>query len=273
MDPQTQLAGLEMFLSAIYGSGTSLAGLLATLGFDTSQLRSLQERHLPAIAAGMIEAVRDRLVWEDKDTWYRLTVRRFGLDGEPAAGIEAAAGALGLDPAYGREAAKEALDRCRTKSALEDFQKELRRLALAELAKSGEKPAKEEVVGKLRRLGDLRAAADLARMDYDAKRADVLKKVQAELDAIEVEFRPVLDAAEENAEALEAQIKNDVLLHGESLRGGPYQAIYMKGRVSWDSKGVDRYAQSHPELLKYRREGQPTVFLRSVGESESGKSD
>ena len=119
---------------------------------------------------------------------------------------------------------------------------------------------------KLDRLTNLRAAVDVARMDHETKRAEVLKKVQAELDAIEVEFQPVLDAAEANASALEAEIKNDVLLRGESLHGGVYHAIYMKGRVSWDSDGINDYARSHPEVLKFRKEGQPSVSLRAAAD-------
>ncbi len=272
MDLQTQFTGLDQFLSAIYGSGTSLQSLLASLGFEAAQIKSLQERHLPAIAGGLVEAIHKRLTWEDKDTWFHLICRRFGLDGEPAAASEVAARALGLDPAYASHAAAEALDRCRSKAAQEEFKKELRRLALEELSKSGEKPAKEQVVSKLKRLADLHAAVDLARIDYEAKRAEVLKKVQAELDAIDLEFRPVLDAAEENAAILEAEIKNDVLLRGESLRGGAYQAIYMKGRVSWDARGVEDYARSHPELLKFRREGQPSVTLRTVSNPPNDRS-
>ncbi len=271
MDPKIQLDGLDRFLSAIYENGTNLIGLLASLGFDSAQLASLQQHHLPAISSGLIDAIHGRLTSEDRDTWFRLLARRFGLDGEPPAATETAARALGLDAAYASHAAAEALDRCRTKSSLEDFRKDLRRLALDELTKSGEKPAQEKVVGKLQRLGDLRAAADLARMDYESKRAEVLKKVQAELDAIDVEFRPVLDAAEDNAAALEAEIKNDVLLRAESLRGGPYQAVYVKGRVSWDTKGVDEYARSHPDLLRFRREGQPSVTLRTVSEATTKK--
>ncbi len=264
MDLQTQLTGLDQFLSAIYGSGTTLESLLASLGFDPTQLKSLHERHLPAIAAGMVEAVHDRLTAEDKDTWFHLIAKRFGLDGEPPVTTEAAARLLGLDAAYALHATTEAMDKCRTKTALEGFKKELRRLALAELAKSGEKPGREQVIDKLKRLADLQAAVDLARMDYEARRAEILKKIQAELDAVDLEFRPLLDAAEENAASLEAEIKTDVLLRGESLRGGVYQAIYMKGRVSWDAHGVDEYARSHPELLRYRREGQPSVTLRPL---------
>ena len=139
------------------------------------------------------------------------------------------------------------------------------RLALGELAVSGEKPGKEHVLRKLERLADLRAAVDVARMDYEAKRAEILRKVQAELDAVEAEFQPVLEGGEANASALEAEIKNDVLLRGESLHGGVYHAIYMKGRVSWDNQGINDYAQVHPEVLKFRKEGQPSVSLRIAG--------
>ena len=85
MDLNTQLTGLDQFLSTIYGSGTGLETLLGTLGFDAAQLNALRERHMPALAEGFIEVVRKRLTWEDKDLWFRLLARRFGLDGEPPA--------------------------------------------------------------------------------------------------------------------------------------------------------------------------------------------
>ena len=61
-----------------------------------------------------------------------------------------------------------------------------------------------------------------------------------------------------------AEIKNDVLLGGESVVTDVLQAIYVKGRVSWDNEGIDRYARLHPEVLKYRKEGQPSVSLRTT---------
>ena len=262
MDSRTQITGLDQFLTVLYGGTTNLDSLLGSLGFDSVQLSALRERHLPAIASKFIEIVHKRLTWEDKDLWYRLLARRFGLDGEPPAALEATAASLNIDAPYAAYAQDQALERCRTKTALQDLKKELHRIALDELAKSGEKPDKDTVVQKLERLTDLRAAADVARMDQEAKRAEVLRKVQAELDALDVEFQPVLEAAEANASALEAEIKNDVLLRGESLRGSAYQAIYAKGRVSWDSAGINEYARAHPEVLKYRREGQPSVSLR-----------
>ena len=79
---------------------------------------------------------------------------------------------------------------------------------------------------------------------------------------IDAEFKPALEAAETNASALEAAIKNDVMLRGESLRGSTYQAIYTRGRVSWDAAAMNEYARDHPEVLPFRKEGQPSVSLR-----------
>ena len=269
MDIKTQLSGLDQFIATVFEGGASLDSLLDTLGFDEVQRASLGQHHLPAIAAGLIEIIRRRLTWEEKDLWFRILARRLGLDGEPPASLEATAQALNIDPPYAAYAEGEALQKCRTKSAQEEFKKELRRIALEALAESGEKPARENVLQKLERLAQLHAAADLARMDYEARRAEVMQKVREELDALEAEFEPALDAAEANRAALEAEIRNDVLLRGESLRGGMYQAIYMKGRVSWDAIGMNEYARDHPEVLRFRKESQPSVTLRVTGKKSA----
>ena len=97
MDLATQLAGLDQFLATVFGTGASLEALLGSLGFDAAQLSTLRERHLSAIASQFIEVIHKRLTWEDKDLWFRLLARRYGLDGEPPASLEAAAVALGVD--------------------------------------------------------------------------------------------------------------------------------------------------------------------------------
>lgn len=273
MDSDAQLGGLNRFLATVFDEGTSLDGLLEELGFDASKRGSLLEGHLPVSAAGLIEVIRRRLTWEDRDLWFRIVARRLGLDGGPSASTEETARSLNVDAGYVAYAEAEALQKCRTKAAREEFRKELRRLALEQLSASGAKPAQESVLNKLDRLGELKAAADLARIDYESRRLEVMRRVQDELDAIEAEFRPVLDAAEANASALEAEIKNDVLLRGESLRGSAYHAIYTRGRVSWDAASMNEYARDHPEVLPFRKEGQPSVTLRPVGRSPKAESE
>lgn len=267
MSLESQLAGLNRFLATVFDEHTSLDVLLRDLGFQEAQRLSLLQKHVPALVAGLIEGIRKRLVLGEKDLWFRILARRLGLDGEAPASIEETARALQLDPGYASQAETEALQKCRTKTAREDLRKDLRRLSLEQLAGSGEKPARETVLQKLERLADLRAAADVARIDYESRRLDVMKKVQEELDSLEAEFKPALDAAENNAAALEVEIKNDVMLRGETLRGKAYQAIYTRGRISWDPAAMNEYARDHPEVLPFRKEGQPSVTLRLTGKA------
>jgi hypothetical protein len=127
-----------------------------------------------------------------------------------------------------------------------------------------ERPTREHVAEKMERLTNLRGAADVARLNYEAKRAEILKQIQAELDVLDSEYKPVLDAAEENIAALENEIKTDVLVYGESISGGMYRASLTQGRVSWDNEGMAKYAASHPDVLQFRKQGQPIVSLRAV---------
>lgn len=262
MDFKTQLNGLDQFLATIYGEETRLSTLLDSLGFESAQINLLREKHLEAVVAQFIEVVRKRLTWEEKDLWFRILSRRFGLDGEPASAIDAVAASLSIDPSYAAHLEGDALQKCRYKTTLQDFKKELHRIALSELGRHGARPAKEHIVDKLNRLADLHAAVDLTRMDFESKRKAIMQKVQAELDVLEEEYTPLIEKAENNANLLEAEIKNDVLLRGESIRNENFQAIYTRGRVSWDNEGISEYARAHPEVLKFRKEGQPTVSLR-----------
>lgn len=264
MDTAVQLAALDRFLTATYGEEMTLGGMIEALGFDPEQSRLLREDCLQTVAEELIDAVRRKLTLGERDLWFRLLCRRFGLDGEPGVSLDEAARVLNVDAGYASQAESDALERCRTKRTREDFRKEVHRIAVRVLSQGSAKPQRAQVVSKLERLADLRAAVDLTRMDYETKKAKVLEKVQAELDALDAEYEPLLEAAEGNALALESEIKNDVLLRGESVLTDVYQAVYMKGRVSWDNKGIDRYALSHPEVLQFRKEGEPSVALRAA---------
>ncbi len=265
MDATKQLVSLDRFLGVIYGGSRTLADMLAELGFDRAQAEWLRAQRLQPIAVALVEALRKRLTSGEKDLWFRLLARRYGLDGEPPLPLEEAARALNVDPGYASQAQSDALQKCRTKGVLEGLQHDLHRIALDEIQKGGMAAAGENVVDKLKRLAELRAALDMTRIDYESRRAEVLQKVQAELDALETEYQPLLDAAQDNAEILEGEIKNDVLVGGKSVSTDVYQAIYMKGRVTWDSEGITRYAEAHPDVLKFRKVGNPSVALRTVG--------
>jgi hypothetical protein len=120
----------------------------------------------------------------------------------------------------------------------------------------------DHIAARLEELSEVQAAADLTRQDLEAKRAEILKSVQAELDALDDEYAPLLAAAEARLEALKEEIKSDVLEHGASVRGGRFQAVFSRGRITWDTHALEAYAEEHPEVNDFRREGSPSVSLR-----------
>lgn len=125
-------------------------------------------------------------------------------------------------------------------------------------------PTENDIRARLEELAEVRAAAETTRLDYEARREEILRAVQAELEALQAEYEPLLESAQARAAALEAEVKEAVLAFGASVKGSAYQAVYVRGRVTWDNQKLDRYAQAHPEILAYRREGDPSVSLRTV---------
>jgi len=118
---------------------------------------------------------------------------------------------------------------------------------------------------KLERLADLYHQREA----LDAEKQKLLDQiltpeVRARLADIEAEFAQKAEAANANIESLEAAIKTETLTLGESVRGSSFQAVWNKGRTSWDSKGLATYSESHPEVLAFRKEGEPSVTIRRI---------
>jgi len=269
MDFKTQLSGFNELLSVIYGNEAQLGTLLRDLGFEEAQVEQLSDRYLEAVVDQFLEMIHKRLTSESgKDTYYQILSRRYGLDGEAPDTLDVISQKRNDSPEFLHQLLQEILKRCQSKTAQADFKKGLYHIAIVQLGKTAERPTREHVTEKLERLTNLRGAADVTRLDYDAKRAEILKQVQAELDALDAEYVPLLESVDENIALLETKIKTDVLLHGESVQGGTFRAVYTKGRTSWDSNGIEKYAELHPDVLLFRKQGPPSVSLRIVSEKD-----
>jgi hypothetical protein len=265
MDFTIQLTGLNQLLCLIYGDEMQLDTLLGELGFEPAQVEQLQGQHLEPVVAQFLEVIHKRLSSDSgRDTYYQILCRRYGLDGEPHEQLSVIGERHGFSPEYLRALFEEIVQRCQSKTWQKELRTSLKHIAVAQLGEMNGRPTREHVSAKLERLSNLRGAADLARLNYESKRAEILKQVQAALDALELEYKPILDATEENITALENEIRTDVLMYGESVTGGSYRASYTHGRISWDNDGMTRYAASHPDVLQFRKQGQPVVSLRVV---------
>ena len=268
MNTNTQLLGLNDFLGVAYGTETQLSSLLAKLGFERTQIDLLTNGHLEHVVSEFVAVIKEKLGsgGGKSDHVFQVACRRYGLDGETPETLDVIAKRHGISAKYARQLEEEAFQKCRFKTTFNEFNKSLQHIAVAELSKVAPAPTKGYVSEKLFRLTNLQAHTDLTRMDYEEKRAEILKRVKSTLDTLDAEYKPVFETADEEITALTAEIKNDVLLHGDSVQGGAYRAIYVQGRSSWDNEGMTKYAAAHPDVLKFRKSGQASVTLRAIQE-------
>lgn len=121
------------------------------------------------------------------------------------------------------------------------------------------------VKSKLNLIAEYNAQIDVANMDKQTLIDQVLTpEIKAKIAEIEAEFAGKTEAANANIAALTKEVKGMVILAGESIKADHLHAIFVKGRTSWDTKVLDRYANAHPEILIARLEGDPSVSIRKV---------
>ena len=122
-----------------------------------------------------------------------------------------------------------------------------------------------DIQQKLDILADLRAASDAIALQKQALIETVLTpEIKEKLADIDAEFAEKSAAVTEKAATLEAEVRQAVLEHGASVKGTFLQAVWMKGKTTWDTKSLDGYALAHPELNVLRKTGDPSVSLRGV---------
>ena len=123
-----------------------------------------------------------------------------------------------------------------------------------------------ELSEKLDQLANFQAQRDVLELQKKELMDQILPpEVKARLEEIEAEFSPRKEAVEANITTLEAEIKDEVLRHGQTVKGTFLRVVYHAGRISWDNKALATYAQSRPEILKFRKQGEPYVSITKVG--------
>ena len=122
-----------------------------------------------------------------------------------------------------------------------------------------------EIKTKLDRLADMQAQADVIRIKFNELREKIMiPEIKAQLAEVDAEEQTTLEAVNDGIASLTNEIKAAVIAAGATVKGDYLQAVYAKGRVSWDTKSLDGYAAGHPEIAKFRKEGEPSVSIRNV---------
>ena len=101
-------------------------------------------------------------------------------------------------------------------------------------------------------------------MQIEQQTRDVYATITQRKNDIEIEFRGKAEDVEANIKKLEAEIKADVKATGASVKGKFFHAVYVKGRVTWNTDKMDAWVIDHPFLKEARKEGEPSITLRKA---------
>jgi hypothetical protein len=93
---------------------------------------------------------------------------------------------------------------------------------------------------------------------------DVYKAVAVRKQEISSEFSEKAGAVLDNIAKLKARIVEEVKAAAKSIKGSVFHAVYVKGRVTWNTDMLDGMIVAFPALEKARKVGEPSVTIRKI---------
>lgn len=124
----------------------------------------------------------------------------------------------------------------------------------------------QQIKDQLNRLARFRSHLEVADTERAEKeRALYTPELLVQFEDIKAEYEAQTAVLKTTVTALELEIKAAVAELGATVSGDELQAVWAKGRASWDTKALDGYGAAHPELMQFKTVGDPSVSIRSKG--------
>jgi hypothetical protein len=122
-----------------------------------------------------------------------------------------------------------------------------------------------DISQKIDQLANFQAQRDVLELEKQSLIDQLIPpEIKARIEEIEAEFSGKREAVDEKITELESEIKEEVIRQGATVKGTFLRVVYHAGRVTWDTKKLDGYAHSRPEILEFRKQGEPFVSIQKV---------
>ena len=141
----------------------------------------------------------------------------------------------------------------------------------------------DEIKAALAEIDHQRALANAYRIAKEKEISERIQAIKAEVQAnaesqtkavydaiearkhdIEAEFSGKNEAADTNIKALEAEIKAAVKELKCSVKASHFNAVYVSGRITWNTDKMEAWRVAYPFLNDARKEGEPSITLRRI---------
>jgi hypothetical protein len=132
-----------------------------------------------------------------------------------------------------------------------------------------QKDNKMKTEEKLDELSALQMAIETNREYFGNLKAELVPpEIKQALDKIDAEFNDRQMELGKKIDGLTNEIKLDTITRKSTIKGSFLMAVYNKARVTWDNKGLEGFMVAHPEIVAFRKEGEPTCTIRKSGKGE-----
>jgi hypothetical protein len=122
-----------------------------------------------------------------------------------------------------------------------------------------------DITQKLDQLANFQAQRDVLELEKQSLIDQLIPpEIKDRIAEIEAEFAGKREAVEANIAALETDIREQVIRQGASVKSTFLRVVYHSGHVTWNTKSLDAYARARPEILKFRKQGEPFVTIQKV---------
>lgn len=123
---------------------------------------------------------------------------------------------------------------------------------------------KQEIESLLIERAKLNAEVAQFRNGYDLMRKKLIpEEIQKQLNEVDAEETQALNGLVVKLAELESSIKNETIALGETVSvKGVGQAVFNRGRVSWNTDGLDGLMVAVPQLAQFRKQGEPYITLK-----------
>lgn len=133
--------------------------------------------------------------------------------------------------------------------------------------KTIEERIKDDIVYRLDTLAKLREVIESFQQEQDGL-VDQAFLNSPDLNVRRHELIRNIEELSKNSADQSKELIEEVLRVEESVKGGKLQAVFSKGRTTWDTKKLEGYALAHPELNELKRVGKPSVSVKEVKDKE-----
>ena len=111
----------------------------------------------------------------------------------------------------------------------------------------------DSLTQELNELGKLKEQLEsLGQEEQDKIAQFYTPEIRERVEEIKVEFRNRAESVRKEIVVLDASVRARVAQYGETVKGDNWRAVWSKGRATWNAEAIDKYAESHPEILIYR---------------------